>query len=150
MEYIHIFTELLHKCTSSQVICIHGKSATGKTTVAQQLCRSLQYPVFHTDDYKHLGWEQSLYGLMNDLGERGSVPCIIEGIQIPRLIRKGFKADLIIETVCDPELRIRRYHQRGEGVKVPNLAQFDSILGKIWRECKVLCPQVQYNTDPIE
>lgn len=147
MESIQTFTELLNRCKQYEVICIHGKSATGKTTIAAKLRWALGIPVYHTDDYQKLGFEQALYGLMHALEEREKRACIIEGIQVPRLIRKGFKPDFIVEIVCDEALRVRRYHQRGDGNKVKNLAKFDAVLGKIWRECNIVCPQVRYSTD---
>lgn len=150
MESIQTFSELLRRCEGYPVICIHGKSAAGKTTVASRLGRHLGLKVYHTDDYKQHGWEQSLYVMMAELSEREKVSCVIEGVQVPRLLRKGFRTDLVIEVVCDDELRIRRYYQRGDGVKVGNLASFDATLAKIWGEVRLTCPVIRYNTDPLD
>lgn len=144
MESIQTFSELVKRCRG--IICIHGKSAAGKTTLAKELGTAIGYPIFHTDSYMRHGFSQSLYVLMADLEERNERNCIIEGIQVPRLLRRGFKCDLIIEVVCSEESRERRYHERGHQAKLHNLGNFDVLLGRIWRECVVTCPVLRYST----
>ncbi len=150
MESIQIFSELVSRAAACRVICIHGKSGSGKSTTAIQLAKALGYPLFHTDAYQHYGWDQSLYQLLNDLNERTRTECIVEGVQVPRLIRKGFRVDLIVETVCSDDTRVKRYEQRGHGKKVGNLGKFDLTLARIWAECIVTCPQLRYSTENLD
>lgn len=83
-------------------LCITGGPKTGKTTLALKLANpgaegpldpSLpsQIPLIHGDDYLSLGWSESTDHLAVLL--QMSEPWIMEGVQIPRAIRKALKND---------------------------------------------------------
>ena len=72
-------------------ILITGPPRSGKTTLAQQH----SHPnTIHTDDYKYLSWQAQLQILRLKADELDS--WLIEGIQGPRLLRKGLEPDLVI------------------------------------------------------
>ncbi len=124
---------------NEKTVVIIGKSATGKTTLADKLSKEFtSYRLFRTDDYASYGYEQSLYVLMEDLKNHNG-PKIIEGVQGYRLLRKGielgtFQADLILITKASMEDRIKRYAKRGESDKIKKLVGFDKNLDTVWRD----------------
>lgn len=130
--------ELITRLQGVKTICINGKTAAGKTTLTNLLKKSFpNHSYYHNDDYKPYGFEGSLYAMMEDIESDPNDYKIIEGIQVPRLLRKGaqtgkFTADLIIELSCSEENRVKRYILRGDKDKIPNLKAFDQNLAKIW------------------
>lgn len=66
--------------------------ATGKTTLTKKIVEKfLNAVVFHTDDYMHHGYKDSLYKLMDDISEEGlrlTQNIIVEWVMGARLMRK--------------------------------------------------------------
>lgn len=131
--------EIKLKRTDKNVVII-GSSATGKTTIANKLAKKFPgFKVYHTDDYIHHGFKESLYALRKDLALDISPKKIIEGVNGVRLLRKGlefndFFADVIIICDCTMQKRINRYKKRNELHKLPHLRGFDKMLGVIFKE----------------
>jgi len=119
-------------------IVIIGLPTCGKTTYCEELAK--QYPehrIFHTDEYIHYGFDDSLYNLMSDVMEHDDSNIIIEGVRGYRLLRKGiqtglFKPDLVITCDASMPVRLERYARRGGDAK--KLMSFDKTLTTIWND----------------
>jgi len=70
-------------------ILITGGPKTGKTTMAKRLGAGSR--VLHTDDLIHLGWSEASEEVATWMGKYG--PFIIEGVAVPRALRKWFAAN---------------------------------------------------------
>jgi hypothetical protein len=82
-----------------------GGPKTGKTTLANRVDDRL---VFHTDDYRHLPWSDVPHAIIRDLA--GKDTFILEGVQVPRTLRKGLSVDAIVY-MTRPKVRDRRPRQ---------------------------------------
>ncbi len=72
-------------------ILIAGGPRSGKTTLADSLGKNLNIPVCHTDDLiGQLEWSEASLAVSRWFGEPG--PWIIEGVSVPRALRKWFAA----------------------------------------------------------
>lgn len=80
-------------------ILVAGVPRAGKTTLAARLGHEHRIPVLHTDDHRSLGWSESSAAVAAQMRQPG--PWIIEGVAVPRAIRKwlimndGKPADVI-------------------------------------------------------
>lgn len=86
---IDFFDEALAKYKR---IAITGGPRSGKTTLSQRVS---DRRVVHTDDYKDMGWSEcSLFvcTLVNSL----LGPLVVEGVAVPRAMRKGMLVDAVI------------------------------------------------------
>lgn len=77
---------------SHKRIAIAGGPRTGKTTLSQ---RVTDRPVFHGDDHIALGWSESSLAMARDVESRPG-PLVVEGVQVPRALRKGMTVDVVI------------------------------------------------------
>lgn len=68
-------------------LCIAGGPKTGKTTLAA----TLGIPVKHTDDALDLGWSEASAEVASWMSMPG--PWVIEGVAVPRAIRKFLAAN---------------------------------------------------------
>lgn len=73
-------------------VAIAGGPRTGKTSLAQH-ARDGRL-VVHTDDFIGHGDWAAMPGLVIDAA--GSGPCLIEGVQVPRALRKGLRVDAVV------------------------------------------------------
>ena len=75
-------------------IAIAGGPNSGKTT----LCRLVKgRPVFHTDEHKHLAWEAVPHAVIAEiLNESAIKQFVVEGVQVPRTLRKGLEVDAVL------------------------------------------------------
>lgn len=73
-------------------IAITGASGSGKTTLCQRVNGR---DVVHGDDYMHLGWSESSQK-MADVVNAIHGPLVVEGVQVPRALRKGMRVDCVI------------------------------------------------------
>jgi hypothetical protein len=73
-------------------IAITGYPKTGKTTLS---ARVGDRPVVHGDDYIPLGWSEASQK-MADVVNNTQGPVLVEGVQVPRALRKGMRVDAII------------------------------------------------------
>lgn len=78
--------------TSHARIAIAGGPRTGKTTLSQ---RVTDRPVFHGDDHIALGWSQASEHLAAQVNAAAG-PLVVEGVQVPRALRKGMRVDVVI------------------------------------------------------
>ena len=75
-------------------IAICGAPNTGKTT----LSRLADRPVIHTDDYRTRTWEAVPHAVIADVLDvaKDSDRYVVEGIQVPRCLRKGMEVDAVV------------------------------------------------------
>ena len=75
-------------------IALVGGPKTGKTTLSKQV---KDRPVIHGDDYKHMEWSQQSEQLVA-LG-KGRSSFLMEGVQVPRALRKGLVVDAVVHCI---------------------------------------------------
>lgn len=73
-------------------VLVAGVPRAGKTTFALELARDLKCEPLHTDDLAPLGWSESSAAAAQWFATEG--PWIIEGVAVPRAIRKWLAANL--------------------------------------------------------
>lgn len=121
------------------ITVIIGKTCSGKTTLAKRLHEeSPLASLYFTDDYIPHGFDKALYVLMEDLRKDLNPDKIVEGVQVPRLLRKGFKdssfhADRIILCEAEDGTRNQRYDARGKEDKDAR-DQFDAMILGIFED----------------
>jgi hypothetical protein len=72
-------------------IALAGGPRSGKSSLAPRLGR----PIIHTDDYIGLGWSEASSKVAEDANARHG-PLVIEGVAVPRALRKGMKVDVVV------------------------------------------------------
>jgi len=88
-------------------IAICGGPRAGKTTLAAKIERPGR-PTIHTDDHMHLPWSEQPAAILSDVS--GLDLFVIEGVQVPRCLRKGLEVDWVIW--LDDEHDSLTVHQR--------------------------------------
>ena len=73
-------------------IAITGAPRAGKYTLARDLDDGRL--AVHTDDYRHLPWSEVPGAVLEAL--EGSESFIVEGVQVPRTLRKGLEVDVVL------------------------------------------------------
>lgn len=73
-------------------LAIVGLPGAGKTTLALKLRDVLGLWTIHTDAVKDRPWEEQPDLLMATIPDR----CIVEGITVARLFRRGFEPDCVV------------------------------------------------------
>ncbi len=74
-------------------IAIVGGPRSGKSVLSRQSNR----PTIHTDDYRHRSWEAVPHAVIADILELDDPErFIVEGVQVPRTLRKGLKVDVVV------------------------------------------------------
>ncbi len=81
--------------TQWKKLAIVGGPNAGKTTFAASLPFPKFYrPIFHTDSFMNLPWEDQPAAIIEYLDDRDAF--IIEGVQVARALRKGLMVDAVI------------------------------------------------------
>ena len=94
--YIYMPTTLRDTLDQYKRIGITGGPNTGKTTLANEYAEHRSGSVVvHGDSLMHLEWSESSKQLA-EIGNATEPPVIIEGVQIPRAIRKGLSLDVLV------------------------------------------------------
>lgn len=75
-------------------LAITGPPSCGKTTLTLKLDDGKR-TVFHNDDFKHLDWSEASERVAKDINECDG-PLIVEGVTVPRALRKGMKVDAVL------------------------------------------------------
>ena len=88
----HPGTWFLDTLRQYQRIAIAGGPRTGKTTLST---RVTDRPVVHGDDFIALGWSQASEALAAQVNASVG-PLVVEGVQVPRALRKGMAVDVVI------------------------------------------------------
>jgi len=73
-------------------LAISGRPKSGKTTLSERVS---DRPVIHGDDYIKLGWSECSQKIV-DVAAQIRGPLLIEGVQVPRALRKGLQVDAVI------------------------------------------------------
>ena len=94
--HIHMPTTLRDALDQCNRIGITGGPNTGKTSLANEYAEHRDGAiVVHGDDLMHLEWSEASKQLAK-LGNTAEPPVIIEGVQVPRAIRKGLWLDVLV------------------------------------------------------
>lgn len=80
----------------SATLAIVGLPKTGKTTLANSLGAALGLGVLHTDDFVWLPWAEQADAAMSALNVLSMPNCVIEGITVARMFRRGFNPDCVL------------------------------------------------------
>lgn len=75
-------------------LAITGAPSTGKTTLTLKLDDGTR-KVFHNDDFKHIEWSRASEHIAKEINDCDG-PLIVEGVTVPRALRKGMKVDAVI------------------------------------------------------
>lgn len=78
--------------TAHDRIAIVGGPRSGKTTLSNTI---RDRPVYHGDDYAHLGWSEASEYLAVVVNEAPG-PLVVEGVSVPRALRKGMRVDAVV------------------------------------------------------
>lgn len=73
-------------------IAITGGPLTGKTTLA--LSMPINRPLIHTDIFLPLAWKEQPLACVSAV--KGLPRFVIEGVQVPRALRKGMEVDVVV------------------------------------------------------
>lgn len=77
-------------------VAIAGGPNTGKTTLSRMVGGR---PVYHTDDHRGLAWEAVPHAVIAEVLDQtggGREPFVVEGVQVPRTLRKGLVVDAVV------------------------------------------------------
>lgn len=138
----HLITdELINICKDKKYIIVYGHTKSGKVIIAKKLSEILNRQAIISDDYMHLGFEQNMYHIRDMIKETND-SLIIEGVQTPRLLRKGienkdFFCDLVIHLTIDENSVTMAYHKDKESEKLKNNKIFNfnkNVLDKVFFE----------------
>jgi adenylate kinase family enzyme len=122
-------------------VLIIGSPASGKTYVSR-LLDNPSHRVVHTDRYMDLGYEKSLYDLLNGLKKYRGLT-IVEGMLGYRLLRKGLQTkeyfpDVVIEMKVSEERILNTYKYRRDPDKIKHLGSFIKAQDTILKEYRSL------------
>ena len=142
------------KKTGAKKIVIIGLPASGKTWLANKLATKLSLPVYHSDDYLHHGFEDSMYIMRQDIAKDNPEAHIVEGIAAYRLLRKAaqgvfdYNPDLIIMVNRAEDVR-RSIYENERNKPFRSIAGMQKTLDKILNEYlairKVKVPIINFN-----
>lgn len=112
----------------TQRVCIAGGPRTGKTTLARQQERIRNVPARHTDDTVPFGWSEASEAVSKWFDEPG--PWIIEGVAVPRALRKWLDANPGDERPCDEAIFLDEEFE----VLTPGQATMTKGVKTVWLE----------------
>jgi len=72
-------------------VALTGPPKSGKTTLANEI---KDRPIIHTDDYAHLAWKDQATAPLIKTATLDKF--LIEGVQVPRALRKGLEIQIVI------------------------------------------------------
>ncbi len=117
-------------------VLIIGAPASGKTYLSGIFSHAGRI-VIHTDDYMEYGFQEALYRCLDDICD-ASQPTLVEGVQGPRLLRKGveldcYYPDIVFELVTSWERIEKTYKEERDTAKLKGQKGFakmnETILG---------------------
>ncbi len=120
-----------------------GLPASGKSHIAARLyAKNPGHILISTDSYIGVDYEDSLYRLIEDLGnpDRPSFqPLLLEGVMVYRLLRKGlevdcWKPDVIIDVQATRKQRHEIYMKERDPSKWKYVEKSDLGLLSIWNQ----------------
>ena len=142
------------KKTEAKKIVVIGLPASGKTWLANKLATKLNLQVYHSDNYMHHGFEDSMYVMQQDIAKNNPKAHIVEGIAAYRLLRKAaqgvfdYNPDLIIMVNRAEDVR-RSIYENERNKPFRSIAGMQKTLDKILNEYlalrKVKVPIINFN-----
>lgn len=129
--------EILTEDFEGKNVLIIGPPASGKSYLINLLELS-QHKVIKTDDYAGLGFEQSMYAVLEEIG-KSEKPTFVEGVQGYRLLRKGLQLknyypDVVIEMKVSRNQIAMIYGKERGGKDLKKVYTFCETLNKILQE----------------
>jgi len=127
---------------SPGITVIVGSCATGKTWLANRLCKTVvpSARVYHTDDYLQYGTDHALFVLSKEIHRERNPYIILEGnlackfLRLRQLANRRYIIPAILECTAPKEVRLERIVERG---KDPNATfNMDAIIYKQMIEYK--------------
>lgn len=89
------------------IIAIAGRPGIGKTTLAEKISKSFGHKVISTDKFiERSSFKESPEIIMSAV-DKETENLVVEGVQVARMLKKGFKPDLVIEIECSKECEKR-------------------------------------------
>ena len=128
--------EILAKDFIDKNVVIIGLPASGKTYLSNKISKN--HLLIHTDDYKHYGFEQSMYIALDHVRNiTGHSVC--EGVQCYRMLRKSLEInyhwpDVIIECQRDTANREQTYREERNPNKLKYVRRFNDSLTSIYNQ----------------
>lgn len=102
-------------------LLITGAPHAGKTTLAAELAAELHLPLVHTDDWRHLPWEQQKYAVYDAVKDLDAV--IVEGVTAVRILRLGWQPTTVL--VCEREELESKSHAGIAGLINKRVEEYD-------------------------
>lgn len=111
-------------------VLIIGAPASGKTYLSGIFSHA-GHQVIHTDDYMEFGFQEALYRCLDDICD-ATQPTLVEGVQGPRLLRKGvemdcYYPDIVFELVTSWECIERTYNNERDAAKLKGQKGFQKM-----------------------
>lgn len=100
-------------------IAVTGPPGSGKTTLTEDV--DDDRPVIHTDDWKHIPWSYQPHKILKAL--EGLDSFVVEGIAVPRLLKRDLKIDLLI-ILQEPRVVITDAQEKLWNNMVPTLSMW--------------------------
>lgn len=129
-----------------KVICVLGKAASGKTYVGRTISTLYPIPLLSTDDFRTGNYEEDLYTILEHLQDKKGA-LVVEGVQCPRLLRKGlqpeynFRPDIVIECLISDAKQAEIYRRERDAKKLKYMRAFNAGLQKIYTEYLFALPE---------
>lgn len=96
-----VLTAWLDVLAAHERIALTGGPRSGKTTLSRAAERS--HHVVHTDDWRESPWDVQPAEIMLALEALPRrTPFVIEGVQVPRLLRRGLRVDALVTLDTHP------------------------------------------------
>lgn len=111
-------------------VLIIGPPASGKTYLSGIFSHA-GHDVIHTDDYMEFSFQEAMYRCMDDICD-ATQPTLVEGVQGPRLLRKGvemdcYYPDIVFEMVTSQERIEKTYREQRDPAKLKGQKGFQRM-----------------------
>lgn len=94
-------------------IAVTGGPLTGKTTLASSI--PTDHSLIHTDEFMELPWSDQPHACIEAVANKPRF--IIEGVQVPRALRKGLDVDVVVWLSTPKRARNKRQDSFAKAVQ---------------------------------